>query len=98
MKFFSWKVTLLWGAGFLFRYLVLLPIRLIFLTSGLIFMVVSTALIGFLTDGPLKTWLNKNCMLCCYLILSGSVTAIITFHNEQNKLAGSGKQSLFCPL
>ncbi|VDN58699.1 unnamed protein product [Dracunculus medinensis] len=85
----NWKVTLLWGAGFLFRYLVLLPIRLIFLTSGLIFMVVSTALIGFLTDGPLKTWLNKNCMLCCYLILSGSVTAIITFHNEQNKLAGS---------
>uniref|UniRef100_A0A915E1X2 Phospholipid/glycerol acyltransferase domain-containing protein n=1 Tax=Ditylenchus dipsaci TaxID=166011 RepID=A0A915E1X2_9BILA len=48
-QFVNWKLTLLWGAGFLFRYLFLLPLRIILFSIGLIFLLLSTAVIGIIS-------------------------------------------------
>lgn len=90
--FFSWKLTILWGLGFLFRYCCLLPLRFcLFLIGGLV-LLLSTAAIGVLPGGRLKRSLNERCMLACYRILSRAVTALIYFHDSHNKARNGGER------
>ncbi|MFH4974994.1 hypothetical protein AB6A40_001703 [Gnathostoma spinigerum] len=86
----NWKLTLFWIIGFFIRYFCLLPMRLISWAVGLIFLVICTAAIGVLPDGKLKRDLNEKCMLCCCRILSRSVSAVIYFHNPENKAKSGG--------
>ncbi|VDN18419.1 unnamed protein product [Gongylonema pulchrum] len=69
---------------------ILLPVRLTLLFTGVCFMIVSTAVIGLLPDGPKKRWLNERCLLCGYQILSGCVSAVITFNNRENRARNGG--------
>uniref|UniRef100_A0A914ZLB7 Phospholipid/glycerol acyltransferase domain-containing protein n=1 Tax=Parascaris univalens TaxID=6257 RepID=A0A914ZLB7_PARUN len=89
-EFVNWKLTCFWVAGFIFRYAVMLPFRLLLFSVGLIFLIVSTAVIGLLPNGPLKRRLNENCMLCCHRILARSVSAVVYFYNEENKAQSTG--------
>ncbi|VDM48613.1 unnamed protein product [Toxocara canis] len=89
-EFVNWKLTSLWIVGFVFRYAVMVPLRFLLFTIGLVFMVVSTAVIGLLPSGPLKRRLNEQCMLCCHRVLARSLSAVIYFHNEQNKARSAG--------
>lgn len=42
--------------GVIYRFYILLPIRLAILVFGLLFLLVSTALVGYLPNGPIKRW------------------------------------------
>lgn len=89
-QFVNWKLTTLWVCGFLFRYLVLFPLRLLLFSVGFIFLIISTAGIGVIPDGALKRKLNEKCMLCCHRILSRSLSAVVVFHNQENKAKTGG--------
>jgi len=89
-EFISWKLNLLYYLGFLFRYGFLLPIRTIIFFIGLIFLSMSTAVLGLLPDGSLKRSLNEKCMLTSFRILSRCLTAVIYFHDEHNKAKNGG--------
>uniref|UniRef100_A0A914YVN7 Phospholipid/glycerol acyltransferase domain-containing protein n=1 Tax=Panagrolaimus superbus TaxID=310955 RepID=A0A914YVN7_9BILA len=90
MDFISWRLNLLYVLGFFFRYCFMLPLRFFIFCIGLIFLVTSTAVLGVLPDGGLKRFLNEKCMLCCYRILSRSITALIYFHDQHNKAKNGG--------
>lgn len=90
MDFISWRLNLLYVLGFVFRYCFLLPLRFFIFCIGLTFLVTSTAVLGLLPDGNLKRYLNEKCMLCCYRILSRSITALIYFHDQHNKAKNGG--------
>uniref|UniRef100_A0A0R3S6Q6 PlsC domain-containing protein n=1 Tax=Elaeophora elaphi TaxID=1147741 RepID=A0A0R3S6Q6_9BILA len=89
-QFINWKLSVIWALGFLFRYTVLLPIRLVLLLTGVGFMIVSTALIGLLPEGSQKRWFNERCLLCGHQILSSCVSAVITFNNRENRARYGG--------
>ncbi|EFO22343.1 ACL-5 protein [Loa loa] len=89
-QFINWKLSVIWALGFLFRYTVLLPTRLVLLFTGVSFMIVSTAVIGLLPEGPQKRWFNERCMLCGHQILSSCVSAVITFNNRENRARNGG--------
>nr|CDQ00626.1 BMA-ACL-4 [Brugia malayi] len=89
-QFINWKLSVIWALGFLFRYTVLLPMRLVLLLTGVSFMVVSTAVIGLLPEGSQKRWFNERCMLCGHQILSSCVSAVITFNNRENRARNGG--------
>ena len=89
-EFISWKLNLLYYLGFLFRYGFLLPVRAIIFFIGLIFLSMSTAVLGLLPDGSLKRDLNEKCMLTSFRILSRCLTAVIYFHDEHNKAKNGG--------
>ncbi|VBB27079.1 unnamed protein product [Acanthocheilonema viteae] len=89
-QFINWKLSVIWALGFLFRYTVLLPMRLVLLFTGVSFIIVSTALIGLLPDGSQKRWFNERCLLCGHQILSGCVSAVITFNNRENRARNGG--------
>ncbi|KAM3727000.1 Glycerol-3-phosphate acyltransferase [Dirofilaria immitis] len=89
-QFINWKLSVIWALGFLFRYTVLLPMRLVLLFTGVGFLIVSTAVIGLLPEGSQKRWFNERCMLCGYQILSSCVSAVITFNNRENRARNGG--------
>lgn len=91
VAYFSWKLTVIWGLGFLFRYVVMLPLRFVLFGVGMTFLMLSTAVVGLVPDGRLKRWFNEKCMLACYRILSRAVTAVVNFHDQENKARSGGE-------
>uniref|UniRef100_A0A915DSP1 Phospholipid/glycerol acyltransferase domain-containing protein n=1 Tax=Ditylenchus dipsaci TaxID=166011 RepID=A0A915DSP1_9BILA len=89
-QFISWKLTLLWGVGCLFRYLFLLPLRVLLFSIGMLLLVFTTAAIGVVPNCGIKRWLNEKCVLMCFRILSRSVSALIYFHDLENKAKNGG--------
>ncbi|KAF8383564.1 acl-4 [Pristionchus pacificus] len=89
-QFVNWKLTALYMAGFIFRYACLLPMRVTLFIIGLVFMLVSTAIVGVFPDGALKKALNHKAMLTCHRILSRSISAVVYFHDEQYKSSSHG--------
>lgn len=88
--FYSWKLTILWGIGFLFRYLILFPLRVFIFFVGLVCLIVTTAVIGIVPNGRLKRWMNQKSMLMCFRIMAGCLSAVIYFHDDENKAKNGG--------
>uniref|UniRef100_A0A1I8C1P4 PlsC domain-containing protein n=1 Tax=Meloidogyne hapla TaxID=6305 RepID=A0A1I8C1P4_MELHA len=89
-QFVNWKLAILWGLGFLFRYFFLLPMRLIIFSVGLITVIFGTAFIGLFPGGRLKRWMNEKLMKVCMRIGSRAFSAIIYFHDTENKATSGG--------
>lgn len=88
--YISMRLTVIWFIGFFFRYCVLLPTRLFLTAFGVGWLCVCTAVIGYLPDGKFKRWLNWNASLMCFRILSRAFSAIIKYHNKENRAKGGG--------
>lgn len=84
-EYVSFRVTVLWLFGLLLRYCVLFPFRLVLFLFACSFTFLSTFLIGRIKDGKFKSWLNWHATLILHRILSRVFSAIITFHNKENK-------------
>ncbi|KAE9412944.1 hypothetical protein Angca_007036 [Angiostrongylus cantonensis] len=89
--FVNWKLSVLWVLGFLLRYCLMLPFRLILFSIGVVLLLVSTATIGLVPNRKLKKQLNSSCMLLCCRILSQSLTAVVNFHDVHNRARNGGK-------
>lgn len=84
-EYISFRVTVLWLFGLLLRYCVLFPFRLILFMFACTFTFMSTFLIGRVREGRFKRVLNWYATLILHRILSRVFSAIITFHNKENK-------------
>lgn len=89
-QFHSLRLTLFWVLGFLFRYFVLFPARMMLMAVGLGFLLVSTAAVGYLPTGELKRRANRAVTLMSYRILGRCISAIITYHDPQNQARPGG--------
>ncbi|XP_068205043.1 glycerol-3-phosphate acyltransferase 3-like [Palaemon carinicauda] len=83
-EFISFRLTLCWMLGFLIRYLILFPLRLIILLLGFLNLVVCMSAIGLLPDGNFKRWLNSKLMVFCFDFIAGSLSLVATFHDVEN--------------
>lgn len=84
-QFTSWRIALVWAAGFIFRFYMMFPIRLAIFIMGMLFFMAATSLIGLMKDSPAKRWLYKKISITAFRILSRSVSAVINHHNEEFK-------------
>lgn len=48
-------------------------------------MTLCTPVVGYFPDGPFKRWLNKLVMGMCFGVLSNSVSAVVEYHNPENR-------------
>lgn len=87
-QFLSSKLTILWFAGFTFRYCFLFPLRILFFGVGLIFLLMSSSVIGLVPNCFLKRWLNEKSMQLWMTIGANSFSAVIRTHDTQNKAKG----------
>jgi len=86
--FINWKLTFFWGFGCFFRYCFLLPGRIAILIVGLLYMAVGMTVIGPFKEGPFKKWLNHHIATSCFQVLGGAISAVITYHNVENRPKG----------
>uniref|UniRef100_A0A665VRF8 Glycerol-3-phosphate acyltransferase 4-like n=1 Tax=Echeneis naucrates TaxID=173247 RepID=A0A665VRF8_ECHNA len=80
----SLRLTVLWGLGVLIRYGVLLPLRVTLAVTGISLLLVLTFLVAFLPNR------DEKVHLMCYRICVRALTAIITYHNRENKPQNGG--------
>ncbi|XP_056146664.1 glycerol-3-phosphate acyltransferase 4 [Lampris incognitus] len=86
----SLRLRVLWGLGLVTRYGFLLPLRVTLAVTGIGLLLVLTTLVGFLPSGKLRNHLSEKVHLMCYRICVRALTAIITYHNRQNKPKNGG--------
>jgi len=84
-EFVNLKLTMIWVMGFVVRYCVLLPGRMLILFVGLFFMAMGMVFVGHIRDGELKRWLHYQVYTLSFQILGGSLSAVITYHNPENR-------------
>ncbi|XP_070845008.1 glycerol-3-phosphate acyltransferase 4-like [Chaetodon trifascialis] len=89
-RYISLRLTVLWGLGVLIRYGILLPLRVTLAVTGISLLLVLTALVGFLPNRDLRFFLSEKVHLLCYRICVRALTAIITYHNRENKPKNGG--------
>ncbi|EGT59418.1 hypothetical protein CAEBREN_31051 [Caenorhabditis brenneri] len=88
--FFNWQLTLLWIAGFMFRYYVLVPCRIALFAIAIILMIISTSIIGMIPNAKVRKFLNRKCMLMCMRIYSRAFSSVIRFHDRENRANKGG--------
>lgn len=90
LQHISTRLTVLWGVGVLIRYGFLLPLRVTLAFTGVGLLVVLTSIVGLLPNGRLKSYLSDKVNLMCYRICVRALTAIITYHDRENKPKNGG--------
>jgi len=86
--FINWRLTFFYYFGCVFRYCFLLPGRIAILIVGLLYMALGMTLIGPVKEGPFKKWLNYQVTTSCFQVLGGAISAVITYHNIENRPKG----------
>ncbi|XP_069363639.1 glycerol-3-phosphate acyltransferase 3 isoform X2 [Maniola hyperantus] len=84
-EFLTWRLTIIWFMGFVVRYFFLLPLRIFIFVVGVWWLIVCTACVGTLPDGPFKQRVNNALSLMCFNFLSRCISAVITYHNSDYK-------------
>lgn len=49
-----------------------------------LWLTICTAMVGYVSDGPFKAWLNRKVSIMCFGILSSALSSVITYHNKEN--------------
>ncbi|XP_017839689.1 glycerol-3-phosphate acyltransferase 3 isoform X2 [Drosophila busckii] len=89
-EFISWKITLIWMVGFTMRYFVLMPLRVLVCFVGVVWLTVCTAAVGLLKDGDSKRAIVNKVLGQCFGVLSSAISAVVTYHNEDNRPSSGG--------
>ncbi|EYB82522.1 hypothetical protein Y032_0358g3414 [Ancylostoma ceylanicum] len=85
-QYINWKLSLIWFAGFLFRYLILVPIRVALFVLGMSLMVCVCYSMGHVSNKKVKKFLSRHVMLISMRIFSRSFSSIIRFHDRHDLL------------
>ncbi|XP_042209742.1 glycerol-3-phosphate acyltransferase 3-like isoform X3 [Homarus americanus] len=89
-EFISVRLTIFWVVGFILRYCLLLPLRILILLIGVVQMVSMTLIVGLFPDGALKRLMSKYLFLVCFRVISRGFSGVITYHNCHNKPRSDG--------
>jgi len=89
-QYISLRLTLIWGLGFFLRYCILFPLRCSITFFGVGWLLLCTALVGCLPEGRFKRWLYWHTSILCFRIFSCACSAIVTYHNKENRASTSG--------
>uniref|UniRef100_A0A672FKQ5 Glycerol-3-phosphate acyltransferase 4-like n=1 Tax=Salarias fasciatus TaxID=181472 RepID=A0A672FKQ5_SALFA len=83
-------VAVLWALGILVRYGVLLPARMLIAAAGISLFLVSATFVSFLPNTRIKSYLSEKVQWLGCRLCATSLTAVITYHNRENKPKNDG--------
>ncbi|KAG7171839.1 glycerol-3-phosphate acyltransferase 4-like [Homarus americanus] len=87
-EFVSFRLTVCWLIGFLVRYFLLFPLRIVILLLGVLLFWTCMVAIGMFPAGSFKRWLNEKLLVFCFDFIAGSLSLVATFHHEENAPKG----------
>lgn len=82
-QFMSVFLGFSWFIGFIMRYFILLPLRIMFTFTAIILLIVVMALVGCLPSEELRSRYYWHASLMAFRMLSCGITATLEFHNQQ---------------
>lgn len=88
--FVSFRLTVIWCIGCLVRYVLLFPMRVALTFVGMAWLICGTAVVGCFPEGRLKRFCYWHVSLITFRILARAVSAIITYHNRENRAKPGG--------
>ncbi|XP_068625773.1 glycerol-3-phosphate acyltransferase 4 isoform X1 [Battus philenor] len=89
-EFLTWRLTIIWMMGFVVRYFFLLPLRILIFVIGVWWLIVSTACVGTLPDGPFKQRVNYSMSIMSFNFLSRCISMVIAYHDGEVNRPRSG--------
>ncbi|XP_013117426.1 glycerol-3-phosphate acyltransferase 3 isoform X2 [Stomoxys calcitrans] len=84
-EFINWKITLIWVVGFVVRYVILMPLRVLVCFLGVQWITLCTAVLGYMPEGERKRRLVDTVLKHCFSVMSSAISAVINYHNEENR-------------
>lgn len=81
-QFMSGFLGFSWFVGFILRYFIMLPLRIMFTFWGIVWLTASMAFLGCLPDWIRNRWYSRISLMS-FRMLSCGITAILEFHNQQ---------------
>ncbi|CAN8024090.1 unnamed protein product, partial [Ixodes persulcatus] len=88
--FVSFRLTVIWCIGCILRYVFLFPMRVALTCVGMLWLICCTAILGYFPEGRFKRFLYWHISLITFRILSRAVSAIVTYHNRENRAKPGG--------
>ncbi|XP_058061614.1 glycerol-3-phosphate acyltransferase 3 isoform X2 [Anopheles bellator] len=84
-EFISWRLTVIWMIGFLIRYFVLMPMRVLICFIGVIWLTLCTAVVGCIPEGSIKRTMVRTVLIQCFGFLSSALSSVVNYHNIENR-------------
>ncbi|XP_074723559.1 glycerol-3-phosphate acyltransferase 3-like isoform X5 [Strix uralensis] len=81
----SWQLSLVWVAGILIRYCLLMPFRICLAVFSILLLVLATTVVGQFPNGRVKCWLSNQVQMICARLGVRCVSGLIRFHNRENR-------------
>jgi len=92
-QFISWRMNFIWLAGVFLRYVILFPFRLSLFMVALSMNILGNCFIGMVIPQPWKgvrRFVYRYLNMAAARILMRSFSAVIRFHNKENRAKGGG--------
>ncbi|XP_074679898.1 glycerol-3-phosphate acyltransferase 3-like isoform X2 [Strix aluco] len=81
----SWQLSVVWVAGILIRYCLLMPFRICLAVFSILLLVLATTVVGQFPNGRVKCWLSNQVQMICARLGVRCVSGLIRFHNRENR-------------
>ncbi|KAM7345828.1 glycerol-3-phosphate acyltransferase 4 isoform 1-T1 [Cochliomyia hominivorax] len=89
-EFINWKITLIWVVGFIVRYTILMPLRVLVCFIGVVFAVCSNSLVALIPFKILRHFFADIAFKLTFRLIVCSLSAVINFHNIEYKPKATG--------
>lgn len=89
-EFISWRLSIIWVCGFVVRYAVLAPTRVMTCFLGVLWLTFCTALVGCIPEGATKRWVVQKVSIQCFGLLGSALSSVVNYHNAENRPGASG--------
>ncbi|XP_058061613.1 glycerol-3-phosphate acyltransferase 3 isoform X1 [Anopheles bellator] len=89
-EFISWRLTVIWMIGFLIRYFVLMPMRVLICFIGVVYCVIGFAIVGMIPMYGPRRLLNDIVFKHTFRMITRSISGVVRFHNTQYKPRNCG--------
>ncbi|KAG6462130.1 hypothetical protein O3G_MSEX013068 [Manduca sexta] len=89
-EFLTWRLTIIWVMGFVVRYMFLLPLRILVFVFGVLTMIVTTFVVSFLPEGPLRRLLGRLSYKISIRVITRGLSSVIYLHDTQHMPRSNG--------
>lgn len=80
---FSFSLTLSFSS--ISSFLSFLSVAFVCFALQTLWLTFCTGIVGYFPEGNLKRWLNRHVSIMCFGVLSSALSAVITYHNVENR-------------
>uniref|UniRef100_A0A182JIH5 Phospholipid/glycerol acyltransferase domain-containing protein n=1 Tax=Anopheles atroparvus TaxID=41427 RepID=A0A182JIH5_ANOAO len=89
-EFISWRLTVIWMIGFLIRYFILMPMRVLICFIGVVYCVIGFAIVGLIPMYRLRRAMNDVVFKHTFRMITRSISGVVRFHHPEYKPKNCG--------